>query len=75
MATGRPNSSANATTSSVPVTGEVVPGASGAPTLVASWRAETLSPSRSIASAGGPIHTRPASATARAKSAFSERKP
>ncbi|CAM5323130.1 hypothetical protein SALBM217S_01640 [Streptomyces griseoloalbus] len=37
--------------------------------------ARVLDAIASIASGGGPIHTRPASWTARAKSAFSERKP
>ena len=38
-------------------------------------RARPLSPIASIASAGGPMKTSPASAKARAKAAFSERKP
>ena len=46
MAIGRPCSSAKATTSSAPFTGSVVPGTSGAPTLVAMCRACTLSPRR-----------------------------
>ena len=44
IATGRPCSSANATTSSASLTGSVVPGASGAPALCAMCRALTLSP-------------------------------
>ena len=54
MATGRPNSSAKATTSSAPLTGSVVPGTSGAPALVAMWRALTLSPRESMACGPGP---------------------
>ena len=52
-----------------------MPGASGAPTFSATFLAETLSPSRSIASAGGPTQISPAAFTALAKSAFSERNP
>lgn len=37
--------------------------------------ARVLDAIASMASGGGPIHTSPASRTARAKSAFSERKP
>ncbi len=75
MAIGSPNSSANATTSVASATGPGVPGASGAPTFSATWRAVTLSPSASIASGEGPIQMSPASVTARAKAAFSARKP
>ena len=75
IAIGRPNSSANLTASSAFSSGSLVPGASGAPTFSAMWRALTLSPRFSIASGGGPIHVSPASMTARANSAFSARKP
>ena len=44
------------------------------PCASASWR-RTLEPIRSIDSGDGPTQVRPASITARAKSAFSERKP
>jgi hypothetical protein len=37
--------------------------------------ASTLSPTACIASGGGPMKTRPASAVARANEAFSARKP
>ncbi len=40
-------------------TGSGVPGTSGAPAFCAMCRAETLSPSASIAAGGGPIQTRP----------------
>ena len=56
-------------------TGFSVPGASGAPTDSATWRAVTLSPSASIAAGDGPIQIRPASITACAKALFSARKP
>ena len=75
MATGRPCSSAKATTSSASLTGSLVPGTSGAPALVAMCRALTLSPREMIASGEGPIQVSPASMTAWAKSAFSDRKP
>ena len=75
MATGRPCSSAKATTSSAPPTGSFVPGTSGAPAFMAMCRAATLSPRSMIACGEGPIQVSPASRTAWAKSAFSERKP
>ena len=75
MAIGRPCSSAKATASSASSSGSLVPGASGAPTFSAMWRAFTLSPRFSIALGGGPIQISPASRTAWAKPAFSARKP
>lgn len=75
MARGSPCSSANARTSSAEPTGSVVPGTCGAPTFSAMWRAATLSPSLAMAAGGGPIQVSPASSTARANSAFSDRKP
>ena len=75
MATGSPCSSAKATTSSAPDTGSLVPGTSGAPTFSAMWRAWTLSPSASMAAGGGPTQVSPASITAWAKEAFSDRNP
>jgi hypothetical protein len=75
MATGRPCSSAKATTSPAPPTGSFVPGTSGAPALVAMCRAATLSPRSMIDWGEGPIQIRPASMTACANSAFSDRKP
>ena len=53
----------------------VVPGTSGAPALVAMCRAATLSPRSMIDRGEGPIQMSPASMTAWAKSAFSERNP
>jgi hypothetical protein len=75
IAMGRPCSAANASTSATPLTGPSVPGAIGAPTRLAISRAATLSPSASIAAGRGPIQISPASPTARAKLAFSARKP
>ncbi len=75
MAMGSPFSSAKAITSSAPETGSLVPATSGAPARWAMCRAATLSPRSRMACGGGPIHVRPASSTAWANSAFSERKP
>ena len=75
MATGSPCSSANAITSSASATGSFVPGTSGAPERSAILRAVTLSPRSRMACGDGPIQISPASITAWAKSAFSERKP
>ena len=47
----------------------------GTPAADMSRRASTFDPIASIASGGGPIQTIPASAQARAKAAFSARKP
>ena len=75
MATGRPNSWAKATTSSGPLTGSLVPGTRGAPARSAMCRAVTLSPRSRIDCGDGPIQISPASSTAWANSAFSDRKP
>ena len=56
-------------------TGSVVPGTIGTPASRMSARAAVFDPIASIASGGGPIQVRPASSTARAKAAFSARKP
>ena len=47
----------------------------GTPASAAISLARTLSPIDAMASGGGPTQVSPASMTARAKSAFSERKP
>src|SRR5258706_210847 len=60
MATGRPCSLANATTSSAPATGSAVPGTSGAPTRCAMCRAVTLSPRSRLACGVVPIQVSPA---------------
>ncbi len=64
-----------ATTSPADSTGSVVPGMTGTPAACINRRAVTFEPIASIASGGGPIQTRLASSTARAKLAFSARKP
>ena len=58
--------------SSLPVR---LPGMVGTPAASASRLADALSPSRSMVSAVGPMKTSPACSTARAKAAFSARKP
>ena len=75
IATGNPCLATKSFTSLAPVTGFMVPGARGAPTLWATVRAETLSPSFRIESGDGPIQISPASITAWAKSAFSDKNP
>ena len=75
MATGQPNSSPKATTSSPLVRNSVVPGTPGTPASWAAMRLDTLSPMTSMASGGGPMKVTPRSVMARAKSVFSEKKP
>ncbi len=53
----------------------VVPGTIGTPAACISSRARVFEPIASIALAGGPMKTIPASSHARAKAAFSARKP
>ncbi len=73
---GRTSSpSANARISSSVSPGRCRPGSVGTPAAAAASFALTLSPSASIASGGGPMNVTPASAQARAKAAFSLRKP
>ena len=55
--------------------GSVVPGTIGTPAACISSRARVFDPMASIAEAGGPMNTTPASSQARAKAAFSARKP
>ncbi len=50
-------------------------GSTGTPASAISRLAPILTPMAAMASGGGPIHTSPAPITARAKSAFSDRKP
>ncbi len=50
-------------------------GTTGTPAATAISRAASLRPIRSITSGAGPIQVRPASATARANPALSDRKP
>ena len=72
---GKPISWAAATAASTSCRGSVVPAATGTPAAAIVLRALTLSPMRSIASGSGPIHTSPASFTAAANRADSDRKP
>jgi hypothetical protein len=64
---------ANASTSAAPDTGPAVPAATGAPARRASRRAATLSASTRMAAGGGPIQVSPASVTAWANPASSDR--
>ncbi len=52
-----------------------MPGTIGTPAACIRSRAAIFEPIASIAPGGGPIQTSPAASTARAKSAFSARKP
>jgi hypothetical protein len=61
--------------SSTLATGSVVPGTIGTPASRMISRARVLDPIASIAVAGGPMKTTPASSQARANAAFSARKP
>ena len=61
--------------SSTVSTGSVVPGTIGTPASRMISRARVFEPIASIAVAGGPMKTMPASSQARAKAAFSARKP
>ena len=56
-------------------TGSVVPGTIGTPASSMISRAFVFEPIASIALAGGPMNTIPASSHARANAAFSARKP
>jgi hypothetical protein len=75
ISSGQPSSSPSAATSSGEPTGSVVPGMIGTPAAAIACRARVFDPISSIASAGGPIQTRPAFSTARANGAFSARNP
>jgi hypothetical protein len=75
MSTGKPTSAAPATSSSSVRPARASPGTVGTPRSSTVCFAEILSPMISIASALGPMKTIPASTHARAKAAFSARKP
>ena len=75
MAIGQPYCSPSSTTRAASSMRSVVPGTIGTPAAAIRRRAPIFEPIASIASGGGPIQTSPAAATARAKSAFSARKP
>ena len=72
---GYPIDAATSLASSMEPSGDVVPGTIGTPAAAMILRDSVLLPIASIDEGGGPIQTRPAAITARAKSAFSERKP
>ena len=55
--------------------GPSVPGGGATPAARATWRALILSPKASSTAGGGPMKVTPASATRRAKPAFSLRSP
>jgi hypothetical protein len=75
MIAGKPCSAQNACRSATVSASPSTPGTVGTPASRASCFARALSPISSIASAGGPTHVSPAASTARAKPAFSLRKP
>ena len=75
MATGHPNSSPKAITSSGEVSTSLAPGTPETPAFSAACRELILSPMTSMASGGGPMKITPRSVMARAKSVFSEKKP
>jgi len=72
---GTPMRSASAAIVDGDASSPAYPGRQGTPARWAISFARTLSPSASIASADGPTKTMPAASQARAKAAFSERKP
>ena len=61
--------------SSAPTVSGVSSLSTGTPAAAIRRLASIFEPIAAIASGGGPIHVRPASTTARAKAAFSDRKP
>ena len=77
MRSGNPRRRASARSSVSPLRAEPggEPGTTGTPAFSMAARARGLSPIASMAEGGGPTHVRPASITARAKPAFSERNP
>jgi len=74
-ASGYPVSLAIASISETSSSAVSLPGITGTPASFIATRARSLSPAFAIESAEGPMNVSPASVTARAKSAFSERKP
>ena len=75
ISTGYPTASAKARASSTRSTTPSEPGTVGTPQAVMVSRAAALLPMRSMHSGDGPMNTRSFSAQARAKSAFSAKKP
>ena len=72
---GKPYSFAFSSASWPSLSGSVEPGMMGTPQAMAICLAESLSPILSRISEGGPMNLIPAASQARAKSAFSDRKP
>ncbi len=72
---GSPVSRAKAATGATSAAGPLIAGSRGAPARRATRRAESLSPSKPIAAGGGPIQVSPASSTAWANAALSDRNP
>jgi hypothetical protein len=75
IASGQPSSSPIRRRSATEASGSIVPGTIGTPAACILLRAASFEPIASIASGGGPIQPSPAASTARAKPAFSARKP
>ncbi len=75
MSTGNPTRSAPAMRAASSRPGSAMPGTVATPRDSTACLAEILSPIVSIAEAGGPMNTTPASAHACANAAFSDRKP
>ncbi len=73
---GNPTASPAASSpSSAPGSKRGLPGSTGTPALSAMARARALSPIAAMLSGRGPTKISPAASTARANSAFSDRKP
>ena len=72
---GKPASRANASISSNDLTASVSPGTTGTPAACIRCRDSVFDPIASIDSGDGPMKMMPASRQARAKLAFSARKP
>ena len=73
--TGKPMRSASRASAASSASGSSVPGTTGTPAATASRRAAVFSPISSIVCERGPMKTTPACSQARAKAAFSARKP
>ena len=75
MSTGKPIPATAAARSASDRPGAPTPGTTGTPAAATVALAAILSPIASMAAGGGPMKTSPASAHARANTAFSDRKP
>ncbi len=72
---GKPFSRPKVAISAADAAGVVMPGTTGTPAASIRWRDSVLLPIAPIENGLGPTHVRPASITAWANAAFSERKP